>query len=462
MTPLIDSPVVQPLSSVPGPDATETGDGPPRPCRLQARAWWGDELLGDTFDALRMDREGQAPLLWFPVADVRLDLLRADHDPVTAVPGSGAAGMRTWSTDLPPTPTGATGAAASDTWLTGSDERGEADGHAIVLQLLDPGPDRSWASDHVTFDHDRVRVEVVDGADDDPPEDITITRWPTWGDASDLIDLLDVRPDGEHRYVSTRRDNWQRPVVEASQMLGQAIVAASREAGGRRVVSAHMSFTRAADTDRPIEVDLDVVASGRTFSTVVATVTQGGRTCAVGTFLLDDTADDVVRHAVAPPAVPGPLDSPPLDMGVTGRDLRVVDGAYTSDPEAPVGPPELDAWIRFRDVPDDPALHAALLAQFTGHFSIAAALRPHAGIGQMEAHRSLSTAINAIAISFHGDVRADRWMLYHHLSTFAGDGMSHSECRVHDEKGGLVASFTVDAMIRRFAARSAVDAGRSL
>ena len=157
-----------------------------------------------------------------------------------------------------------------------------------------------------------------------------------------------------------------------------------------------------------------------------------------------------------------PYDSPTLDMGVTGRDLRVVDGAYTSDPEAPVGPPELDAWIRFRDVPDDPALHAALLAQFTGHFSIAAALRPHAGIGQMEAHRSLSTAINAIAISFHGDVRADRWMLYHHLSTFAGDGMSHSECRVHDEKGGLVASFTVDAMIRRFAARSAVDAGRSL
>ena len=42
-------------------------------------------------------------------------------------------------------------------------------------------------------------------------------------------------------------------------------------------------------------------------------------------------------------------------MGVTGRDLRVVDGAYTADPDAPVGPPELDAWVRFRDVPDDPA-----------------------------------------------------------------------------------------------------------
>jgi acyl-CoA thioesterase II len=87
--------------------------------------------------------------------------------------------------------------------------------------------------------------------------------------------------------------------------------------------------------------------------------------------------------------------------------------------------------------------------------SIAAALRPHEGIGQDAAHRTLSTAINAIALSVHGDVRADRWMLYRHLSTFAGDGMTHSECRVHDEAGGLLASFSVDAMVRRFARETA-------
>jgi acyl-CoA thioesterase len=107
--------------------------------------------------------------------------------------------------------------------------------------------------------------------------------------------------------------------------------------------------------------------------------------------------------------------------------------------------------VRFRDVPDDPALHAALLAQFTGHLSIAAGLRPHEGIGQHQAHRTLSTAINAIALSLHAVVRADRWMLYRHRSTFAGDGMTHAECRVHDEDGALLASFSVDAMVRRFA-----------
>lgn len=80
--------------------------------------------------------------------------------------------------------------------------------------------------------------------------------------------------------------------------------------------------------------------------------------------------------------------------------------------------------------------------------SIAAALRPHAGIGQREAHRTISTAINAIAISFHADVRMDRWVLYRHLASVVADGMAHSECRVHDEAGNLLASFTVDAMIR--------------
>ena len=128
-----------------------------------------------------------------------------------------------------------------------------------------------------------------------------------------------------------------------------------------------------------------------------------------------------------------------------------------------MGPPVLDAWVRVREVPDDPAIHAGLLAQFTGHLSIAAALRPHAGIGQDQAHRTLSTAINAISLSVHAPVRADRWLRYHHRSTFAGDGMTHAECRVHDQDGALVASFTVDAMVRAFAdPAGANDARRAM
>lgn len=284
-----------------------------------------------------------------------------------------------------------------------------------------------------------------------------------WGDASDLVDMLDVRPAGNGSYVSVVRGDWQRPVVEGSQILGQALVAAGRHAPGRRAVSAHMVFMRGADARQPLRFDVDELSSGRTFTTLAVHVSQAGQRRAAGTLLLDATAPDVIRHAVTPPDVAGPDASEPYDMAMTGRDVHVVDGAYTNDPDAPVGPPVLDAWVRFRDLPDDADLHAGLLAQFTGHMSIAAALRAHAGIGQRDAHRGLSTAINAIALSLHSEVRADRWMLYHHHSTFAGDGMTHSECRVHDEAGGLVASFAVDAMVRRFPTGGAtVDERRAL
>lgn len=283
------------------------------------------------------------------------------------------------------------------------------------------------------------------------------TKPTTWGDAADLVEILDVRPDGDGRYTSVVRGRWERTVVEGSQMLGQAIVAAGRHAPGRRPVSAHMAFVRAADAGRPLTFELDEVAGGRTFTAMAVRATQGGRTCAAGTLLLDVTAPDVIRHAAAPPEVPGPADSEPIDMAVTGRDVRIAGGGYTGDPGAPVGPPTLDAWVRFDEVPDDPHVHAALLAQFTGHLSIAAALRPHPGIGQDQAHRTLSTAVNAIALSVHREVRADRWMLYRHLSTFAGDGMTHSECRVHDEGGELLASFSTDCMVRGFAGRTPAD-----
>jgi acyl-CoA thioesterase len=189
---------------------------------------------------------------------------------------------------------------------------------------------------------------------------------------------------------------------------------------------------------------------------------QDRRRFAHATLLLDVKAPDLVRHSVPPPDVPGPENCPPYDMWVTGRDLRVVDAAYTGDPAAPVGPPVIDAWLRFHELPDDSAIHAGLLAQFSGHLSIAAALRPHGGIGESEAHRTVSTAIMGISLSLHADVRADEWMLYHHLSTFAGDGMTHSECRVHNREGQLLASFTVDAMVRGFAPDRVVDERSSM
>jgi acyl-CoA thioesterase II len=402
-----------------------------RPCRYPARAWWGDVLVAESRAALRAEGDGGAPTLWFPCRDIRFDLLR---------PGGRDGDVELWDAEGPVPEPRATG------WFDGGPVAG--DGRGVLRRPAAPAAGCEALVDHAAFDHDRVRVELVDTVNGDDPRDVTVKRFPTWGDVADLVDVMDVRPDGDGGYVGVAVADHRRSVVEASQMLGQAVVAAGRHAPGRRVVSAHLVAFRAADARAPLAFAVDELSAGRTFTTLLVHVAQGDRRCATVTLLLGAPAADVVRHAASAPEVAGPYDAVPHDMSVTGRDLRVVDAAYTDDPDAPIGPPVLDAWVRFRDLPDDQALHAGLLAQFTGHMSIAAALRPHAGVGQRQAHRTLSTAINAIGISFHADVRADRWLLYHHLSTAAADGMTHAECRVHGEAGDLVASFTVDAMVR--------------
>lgn len=370
----------------------------------RALAWSEQQLVADSLAAVRVDEPGQAPVLWFPRMDV---CLQRDG--------------------------------------TGTDSK----------YILSQGTAELLG--YVALDPDRMRFELIDTVNGEVQQQVSVKRFPNWGDAVDLIDMIDVRHHDAGTYTSVARADWRRPVVEASQMLGQAIVAAMRHSGGRRVVSAAMIFMRVADSRLPLTFVVDVLTHGRTFSSLAVRVEQNDRLCASGTMLLDATAPDVIRHTVAAPDVAGPYDCPAHDMGVTGRDIRVVDGAYTGDPAAAVGPPILDAWVRFRDVPSDPAIHAGLLAQFCGHLSIGAALRAHAGVGEQQAHVSLSTGINAISISFHSDVRADQWILYHHLSTAAGDGMTHSECRAHDELGNLVASFTVDAMVRGFAGGTSGD-----
>jgi acyl-CoA thioesterase II len=408
------------------------------PYPYTARAWLGDVKVAESESCLCVEADGAPAVLYFPRHDI-------DFSSFTMLaPSSATEAGETegWSGDSGSGDEGDEGDEGDVRDGLGRTQAGE-----VLTVVTEASPELEALIGYGAFDADRIRVEVVDGRG----RDLTVKRFPTWGDSSHLIDLLDVRRDGDRRFVSIARNDGRRPVVEGSQMLAQAIVATGRCATDRRPVSAGMLFLRAADASRALVFELDQLSAGRTFTGLAARVLQGGRCCGAGTVLLDTTATDVINHEVAPPDVPGPYECRPYDMGVTGRDLRVVDDAYTGDPEARVGPPVLDCWVRFRDVPADPLIHSALLAQFTGHMSIAAAMRPHAGIGQDQAHRSLSTAINAINLSLHQQVSADEWMLYHHLSTFAGDGMTHSECRVHGEDGRLLASFTVDAMVRPFA-----------
>lgn len=279
------------------------------------------------------------------------------------------------------------------------------------------------------------------------------TAAPPWTQA-ELLRLMDVHPCGAGHYLAPAHGPTIRNVAEAGQLLGAAVVAAAKEVPGQRVVSASMIFSRAATHDAPLDIDVEVLRSGRTFSTAQVHLRQHDALRCAGIVLLDTGAPDLIRSAAPMPRVDPPhllrsLDTP--GSVVDGRDMRVVGDAYDPDPDA-LGPPELFAWTRFRDTPDHDYLHAALLTQSTGHWTVAAALRPHPGFDQSMAHSTISTGITMITITFHDAADVTQWLLYATRVTYAGRGHAQSEGQVYAIDGTLVASYSVHAMVRGFPA----------
>ena len=168
-----------------------------------------------------------------------------------------------------------------------------------------------------------------------------------------------------------------------------------------------------------------------------------------------------MRRSSALPDTPGPDEAIPLHAcRWTDSELRLVGVADPNDPDH-VGPPVLDAWLRYDDPPRRDDLVRALLAHFTGHLSISTSMFPHPGLGTAQSHHSISTGVMTIGIAFHEPVTASGWLLYRHESTQVGAGMSHVRGQVFTEAGGLVASFSQEGLLRAFVPEAGAE-GTSL
>jgi acyl-CoA thioesterase len=308
---------------------------------------------------------------------------------------------------------------------------------------------RRYAPGLLALDATRLRIEVEDRWTDRPDGAGTVNLFPRWGDLADLLRLMDVQAAGPGLYESPIYEDRRRNVVEGSQLLGQAIVAASKEAPDQRAVSAHMIFSRPARFDLPTLFKVALPRRGRSFSTVSVEASQEGKSVASALVLMDTGALDKIRGQVAMPPVAGPGASPFHDFGMTGRDVRFVNGDYARPPDY-IGPPGLYAWVRHRTSPIETHLRQGLLVQFAGHMTIAAALLPHPGLGESQAHFSLSTGVLAITVALHEEPNLLDWLLYANPAIYAGRGLVQGEGRVFGEDGRLAASYTVQAMVREF------------
>jgi acyl-CoA thioesterase-2 len=404
------------------------------PWRGRGRVRLGERVLAESDACLIVKESDHAAQLYFPEASVAWGQFEAtDHH--TICPFKGEADYWTLVASHPPL-------------------------ENVVWAYRKPLEEVKGLAGYVAFYCDRLEVELVEAFPSDPGHEV-VHRCPPWGDAADLLGLLDVAPIAGGRFASPPypdpplgtffpqlRNQQARLVIEAGQLLGEGIVAASKTMPGQRVTFASMIFSRAARFDAAHEIAVEILRRGRGFSTVQARAMQAGTLCSAGILLLDAGAPDKLRGAVAPPDVPPPEACPPLDMGVTGRELRTVGDAYRR--QAEVGPAEIYTWARFRDAPAHDYLHAALLAQSTTHWTIAAAMRPHEGVSEAEAHVTLSTGILAATIAFHDEVDVSEWLLYANPAIYAGRGLAQGEGHVFTRDGRLVASYTVQAMIREF------------
>lgn len=413
------------------------------PYQSKGRVTYQGEVVAQSEDCLYVQESDHDARLYIPEGDVSWECFERS-DQVTFCPFKGDASY--WSLKI--------------------------EGHIIenvAWTYSDPLTEVAGLKGYISFDTEKLNVELVQNWNDEPDYE-AINAMPVWGDAKDLISLLDVEPSRDNCFVSKPYPNppigtfieelkakRRRSVVEGGHQLGQAVVAAAKTIPHQRVTSASMIFSKAASFEKPLDVQVDVLRAGRSFSTLEVKTVQDDQMRSTAIVLMDNSPEHRIHKSVAMPDVAGPEDSAPLDMKVTGREIRVVDAAYTNDLDH-IGPPELYAWIRFRDAPEQPYLNEALMAQATTHWTIAAALRPHPGLSQALAHVSLSTGPLKADISFHDEVDVTQWMLYVNDAVYAGRGQAQSQGKIFCIDGRLLATFSVHTMIRDFAGASGRNA----
>ncbi|HUC06001.1 MAG TPA: acyl-CoA thioesterase domain-containing protein [Acidimicrobiales bacterium] len=259
-------------------------------------------------------------------------------------------------------------------------------------------------------------------------------------------EALTLEPVAEDRFRAVNMAS-EHGVVFGGQLLAQSVTAALVGQEGKAVKTIHTVFARGASPDSALDVAVERMHRGRSVASSTVTISQGDQICTRSLVLLSALEDDVIRHGDPPPR-PSKPDDVAAHLHVNGAwEIGIVGDVDLSDPEA-VGPAELDVWVRFAGAPDDAGTDQALVAYSTDGFLIGTAMRPHAGVGQAQAHRTLSTGVLSHTLTYHERCPASQWHLLAQRSPYAGHGRSYGCGDIYRADGQLAVSFVQDAMIR--------------
>ncbi len=299
----------------------------------------------------------------------------------------------------------------------------------------------------------------------------------------DLLDVLDLSPVGRAAFSpevtgdETDADVSERHLevfagrsqvtphgrVFGGQVLAQTVMAAGhtvRSLEGRQerpIHSLHAYFIRPGDSSHPIRFAVENLRDGRSFSVRRVHAMQYGRTILSATLSFQVPAGGL-DHQAQMPSVPDPdrvrtaaeelagIDDPRIQHWMRrALDVRTVEGAvYLTPGRQHVA--HQNVWMKaLSRLPDDPLLHAAILAYSSDYSLLESILRQH---GLTWADPRLRPASLDHAMWFHRPGRIDEWVLYEQDSPSASGGRGLGLGKIFAMDGTLICSVAQEGMMR--------------
>lgn len=277
---------------------------------------------------------------------------------------------------------------------------------------------------------------------------------------ADLVAVMDLETIETNIFRGQSRDIGS-PQVFGGQVLGQALIAASRTVEDRQVHSLHAYFLRAGDVSAPIVYEVDRARDGHSFTNRRVIGIQHGRQ------IFNMTASFQVQEEGLEHRQPMPVVAPPEGLA----DITEIRSAELDElPERlrwflshrrpfharPVGSgseyggglePVRNVWMRAVDaLPDDLCLHHALLAYVSDYELLATATLPHGEEAQMRSRLQMASLDHAMW--FHRPCRADEWLLFSFDSPSASGARGLARGQVFTQDGRLVLSTAQEGLIR--------------
>jgi acyl-CoA thioesterase-2 len=272
-----------------------------------------------------------------------------------------------------------------------------------------------------------------------------------------LITLLDLEPIEVNifRGVSPKE---RRQQVFGGQVAGQALVAAGRTVEAGTVHSLHAYFLRPGDPTVPILYEVDRIRDGRSFTTRRVVAIQRGQAIFNLSASFHVAEPGIEHQAVSMGEVPPPESLPTLRQLLDPIwdhvpewyrrrpiDIRYVEGVPWVLRQGP-RPPRQRMWIRADGtLPDEPLLHACVVAYASDMSLLDTALMPH---GLKWSDEQVMGASLDHAMWFHRPFRADQWLLYEQESPTAGGARALAHGRIFAADGRLVVSVVQEGLLR--------------